>query len=189
MQHLNKYLKNYKKLYQLYENGTVFTAVDTETTGISVSHCKIIEIGAVKFDKNGIISTWNTLVNPDCSIPPFISNLTHITDSMVQDYKTIDKYLYSFSEFLNDSVIIAHNAHFDMNFINTALLTNNFLPNKNKVIDTLQYSRTLLPDLQKHNLVFLAEYFSINQESAHRALDDAITCMELFKKLVEIKFS
>ena len=73
MQHLNKKLKDYRKLHRLYDKGEVFTAFDTETTAITPLQGRIMEIGAVQFTRDGVISTWHHLFNPECSIPPFIS--------------------------------------------------------------------------------------------------------------------
>jgi len=188
MQHQsnNRYLKDYKKLYQLYDNGTVFTSFDTETTGLSPASSKIIEIGAVKFNKDGIISQYNKLINPKTEIPYFITSLTHISTQMVKDCPPIENCLYEFLEFISDTVIVAHNAHFDMNFLNAECENAGFQITKNKVIDTLPFSRSVCPGLPKYKLDSLAEHFKINPGSSHRALDDAITCMGVFNNLIEI---
>lgn len=185
MQHPNKLLKDYKKLHRFYENGAVFTAFDTETTDISPTNGRIMEIGAVKFSKDdGIIGTWHHLFNPECEIPPFISQLTHITQDMVENEPLIAQELPSFLEFIGDSILIAHNAQFDLNFLVSECEKAGLEVPANKAIDTLQYSRFTYPTFERHKLGFLAEALSIDPGNAHRADDDARVCMELFKNLV-----
>ncbi|MCR4579848.1 MAG: 3'-5' exonuclease [Treponema sp.] len=178
----NKKLCDYKKLYQLYEAGTVFTAFDTETTGLRPFDSTIIEIGAVKFDRNGEISTWSGLFNPGSPLPPQITQITHITDQMLTDKVPLSEKLCEFLEYLSDTVIVAHNAQFDIEFLNSECAKNGLKRTNNSFIDTLQFSKTSFPSLSSHKLEYLADYFSIDKGSSHRALDDARTCMHLFKK-------
>lgn len=184
MQHPNKILKDYKRLHLLYEKGEVFTSVDTETTGISPNHGRIMEIGAVKFDNKGIIDSWSSLFNPEMEIPQFIQDLTHINQQMVQNQPLICQKLPDFLAFIDNTILLAHNAQFDLNFINFECEKAGFRVTTNKTIDTLRFSKFMYPQLEKHKLDFLADHFKINKGSSHRALDDAITCMEVFKKLV-----
>lgn len=182
MQHPNKLLKEYKKLHHFYEDGAIFTAFDTETTSVSPTTGRIMEIGAVKFSKqDGIIETWHHLFNPECEIPPFISQLTHITQSMVQDEPLISEELPSFLKFIEDTILVAHNAQFDLNFLVSECEKAGLPLPHNKAIDTLQYSRFTYPTMERHKLGFLAEALNIDPGNAHRADDDARVCMELFK--------
>ncbi len=153
MQHQTRIFKDFRKLYRLYEKGTVFTAFDTETTGLSPSKDRIIEIGAVKFNKDGIISTWSKLFNPRFSISPFITNLTHITQEMLDCSDCIENHLLNFVEFIGDSILIAHNAQFDLNFINAECQRINHKGSNNLTIDTLQASRWAYP-MQKNTQAF-----------------------------------
>ena len=182
MEHLSKFLKSFKRLHTLYENGAIFTAIDTETTGLSPSTARIIEIGAVKFSKNGIISRWNHLFDPHSEIPIFVQNLTHITPDMVDGESDIKQYLPNFLSLIQNTILVAHNAQFDLNFINAELVWAGYKPIHNKVIDTLQYSQFVYPCLEKHKLDFLADYFKIDKGSSHRALDDAETCRQVLMK-------
>lgn len=185
MPHPNKLLREYKKLHRFYENGAIFTAIDTETTGNSSKTCRIIEIGAVMFSKNGIIKTYNKLFNPECYITPFITDLTHITNEMVASCPPLKNHIKEFIDFVDDSILIAHNARFDLNFINMECEKAGLKETKNNAIDTLQYSRWAFPDTENHRLSYLADYFQIDKGNSHRALDDAYTCMNLFLKCVE----
>ena len=185
MQHPNKKITDLRRLRKLYEEGAVFTAFDTETSGITPKNSRIIEIGAVRFTKDGIISKWTRLFDPNQILSPFIINLTHISQEMVDAADPIEMHIRNFLKFLDTSIIVAHNAQFDLNFLN-AECENCGLPlTKNQAVDTLQLSRIIFPETQSHKLDFLADYFCIDKGSSHRALDDAITCMELFKKCLE----
>mgnify|MGYP003474548492 FL=1 len=141
MKRQNKILKDFRKLHLLYEEGAIFTAFDTETTGLSPTNCRIIEIGAIKFSKEGIIQKYSQLFNPQCEIPYFISQLTHINQDMVNCCKTINCHLPDFLEMINNTILIAHNAQFDLNFLNAECEKSGLESTKNKVIDTLQYSK------------------------------------------------
>lgn len=187
MKHPNRILKEFKKLYRLYEDGAIFTSIDTETTTPSSKTGRIIEIGAVQFSKDGVISKWHHLFNPHCEIPEFITDLTHITNEMVCECPFIEEYISDFKEYIGKSILIAHNAQFDLNFLNMECSKANITPTTNNTIDTLQYSRWAFPAVESHKLAYLADYFGIDKGKSHRAMDDAITCMELFKKCVEIK--
>ena len=181
MQHPNKKITDFRRLYQLYEAGTVFTAFDTETTTITPTTGRIIEIGAIRFNKDGIIKTWNRLFNPGQVLSPFIVDLTHITQDMVDSADHIETHIDFFLDFIKDSVLMAHNAQFDLNFLNAECNHCGYPVTKNKVIDTLELSRWKFPDFKRHKLDYLADTLKINKGSSHRALDDANTCMELFK--------
>ena len=180
MRHPNKNISDIKRLCKLYNEGAVFTAFDTETSSITPSTGRIIEIGAVRFTKDEIISSWNMIFNPHQILSPFIVNLTHISQQMVDESDVIDLHLKDFIEFTENSIIVAHNAQFDMNFLNSECEKCSLPPVKNKVADTLKLSRLLFSDFASHKLDFLADQFMIDKGSSHRALDDAKTCMELF---------
>ena len=180
MQHPNKKITDLRRLRKLYEEGAVFTAFDTETSGITPTNSRIIEIGAVRFTKDGIISKWSKLFDPDQILSPFIINLTHITQEMVDAADPINNHIRDFLTFLGSSIIVAHNAQFDLNFLNAECENCGLPVTKNQAIDTLQLSRILFPEAEYHKLDYLADYFGIDKGSSHRALDDAITCMELF---------
>ncbi len=188
MQHPNRKLTDMRKLRRLYADGAVFTAFDTETTGVSPANSRIIEMGAVKFTKDGIISKWSQLFDPDQILSPFIIGLTHITQEMVDAADPISKHLPDFCNFIKDTTLVAHNAQFDLNFLN-AECENCGLPiTKNNSIDTLLLSRRVFPEAERHKLDFLADYLGINKGSSHRAFDDAVTCMELFHKIMNKGF-
>lgn len=182
---------NYRRLADLMEKGTVFCAFDTETTGLKCLDDYVIEIGAVKFNKDGFISEFNTLIKPPVAINPFITQLTGITDQLVSDAPDSMTAFQDFLKFSDGTVLIAHNAPFDVGFVNSELSRINFPPLKNKIIDTLPLSRWAYPKLIEENekgqykLQSLAKRFSIDVYNAHRASDDARVCMELFRRIIK----
>ena len=171
---------------QMYKSGAVFTAFDTETTGLTPEEEKILEIGAISFDKLGIRARYNVLLNPQKKILPEITRVNGIDDSMVSGKLLFADNVKHFLNFIGSSVLIAHNAPFDLSFVNTELSRINMPPLQNETIDTLKLSKDTLPNLGKYNLQFLAKYFNIDVVNAHRAEDDARVCMEVFLKLKEI---
>lgn len=162
-----------------------FVVFDIETTGLYAQKDKITEIGAVKIKNNEIIDTYSTFVNPQIPIPDKITELTGITDQMVKNAPKIEEILPKFLEFVGDGVFVAHNANFDMGFIrfNAKSLQ---LDINNPVLDTLELSRGLLPQLGKHKLNIICDHLGISLENHHRALDDATATAEVFLKFVEM---
>ena len=180
----NKFLKDYRRMFRLISQGGTFVALDTETTGLNSENCRIIEVGAVKFDKNGIIKKFWTLVDPGEEIPDRVTEITGITDSMVIGKPSIEEILGELILFLEDSIIVGHNVQFDLRFLKAECERKNFSPIKNRVIDTLQFSRGAFPELKSYKQTELAKLLGISQERAHRALDDAEVCGNLFLRLI-----
>ena len=180
-----KLLKDYKRLRRLInENGAVFCAFDTETTGLSYKKDKIIELGAVRFDKSGVLATYNSFVHVDFPLPPIITQITHITDQMLLDAPNIQKAMADFEEFSKGCVLVAHNAQFDWNFVNAERTALGMKELKNKAIDTLDLARWAYPVNKKYSLQYLAAGMKIDVQAAHRAYDDARVCMEVFLRAV-----
>lgn len=185
MLHLNKIINSTKKLPQIFNSEAVFTAFDTESTELSPSKGRIIEIGAIKFNKEGVISTWSSLFNPYQKLSSFIIQLTNISQQMVDSAPPITEKIDDFLSFIQGTILIAHNAQADLNFLNVECMNAGKLPAKNRFIDTLRLSQIVYPEAEYHKLEFLADYLSIDKGSSHRALDDAITCQQLFLKMIE----
>ena len=171
---------DYRRMNRLLQSGAVFCALDTETTGLKPAEERIIEIGAVKFDKNGEIARFSTLVNPRVLIPSFCQELTGITNKMVFGEREFKEIASELLDFLDSSIIVAHNAQFDLRFLNAELERMKKPPLENKAIDTLRFSRWAYPENEHWTLQFLASKLNITVKSAHRAEDDARVCMELF---------
>lgn len=172
-----------EQLLQSFLGGEVFTAFDTETTGLSSKYEKIIEIGAVKFDKNGIIDTYSVLINPEKVISSNITSITGITNQMVSDCKTFSEIAPSFLNFINETKLVAHNSKFDIGFVNAELEKtpyNNLRKSQCNAVDTVKVTQKVFPALPCYKLQELAKHFNIKVDAAHRAYDDARVCMELF---------
>ena len=171
-------------MFRLIKSNETFVAFDTETTGLSPENNRIIEIGAVKFNSEGICGSYNTLVNPQQPIPPEISTLTSITDSMVKSERKISEILPEFIDFASDSILVGHNIQFDIRFLNAECLRHGFKTVKNDAIDTLMFSRWAFQELRKYKQTAMAEYFNLEIKEAHRAYDDAFVCGNLFLHLI-----
>jgi DNA polymerase III epsilon subunit family exonuclease len=180
----NKFIKDFRKLNRLLSDGSVFTAFDTETTGLHPESCRIIEIGAVKFNRDGILETYGKLLNPGRTIPAEVSRICHIDDKMVVSCPAIAAVLPEFLDFIKGTILVAHNANFDVGFLNAELIRNGHKEITNHIIDTLELSRWAYPRLGKYSQQFLAAALRIKVENAHRADDDAQVCRELFLRCI-----
>ena len=162
-----------------------YIVFDIETTGFSSIRDRIIEIGAVKVENGQIVDKFSTFVNPERPIPFEITNLTSITDEMVLDAPTIEVVLPQFLEFIGEGTLVAHNAGFDVGFIeqNCRVLG---LEQEFTAVDTVALARVLLPTLSKYKLNLVAKALGISLENHHRAVDDAGATAEIFVKFVEM---
>lgn len=159
---------------------TVFTVFDTETTGLDARANRIVEIGGIRFDTRGISCRFNALINPGIPMPEEVTKINGITDEMLRGQPGAHSVIPDFMRFAGNSVLIAHNAPFDIVFVNEELLRLGLTKISNKVIDTRIFAKELFPGLPKYSLQDLALRFGIEAKEAHRAEDDARVCMELF---------
>ena len=162
-----------------------YVVFDIETTGFSASADKIIEIGAVKVEHGKITEKFSTFVNPRRPIPFRITQLTSITDEMVMDAGDIETVLPQFLEFVGDAALVAHNASFDVGFIEQNCRNMGIEPDFTSV-DTVALARILLPSLSKYKLDVVAKALNISLENHHRAVDDAGATAYIFEKFVEM---
>jgi DNA polymerase-3 subunit alpha (Gram-positive type) len=179
---------------ELVENGfgnreldeTDFVVFDLETTGAKTPPCRVTEIGAYRVSGREITGEYQTLVNPEVPIPSFIVGLTNITDEMVKDAPKFAEIVSEFMEFVGDSVLVAHNAPFDMRFLNhevSRIHTNYRVANQ--YLCTVRLSRKLLPEVDNHRLNTVANYYSIDLTNHHRASADALATAKIFINLLE----
>lgn len=164
---------------------TTFVVFDLETFGLNSHKNEIIEIGAIKLKGTRIVDTFSSFVNPNKIIPKKISELTHITQDMVDNAPTIEDVLPKFLEFTKDAVMVAHNSAFDMGFIRRDAKKYMGIDYKPPIIDTLQMARDLYPDLKGYNLDRLNKTFKLSLENHHRAIDDAQSTAKLFIMFLE----
>ncbi|MDE1548776.1 PolC-type DNA polymerase III [Jeotgalibaca caeni] len=152
-----------------------YVVFDVETTGLSAVYDTIIELAAVKMYKGNVVDTFEAFINPHVPLSQLIIQLTGITDQMLKDAPDEATVIPKFREFCKDSILVAHNASFDMGFINKSYERNGLPEADNPVIDTLELSRYLHPQFKSHRLNTLAKKFNINLEQHHRAVFDAET--------------
>ena len=156
-----------------------------ETTGFSATTEKITEVGIMKLKDGEVIDEFSCFVNPEKHIPQRVSEVTNITDEMVADAETIDKVFPKILDFIKDSVIVAHNAGFDVGFLrqNAKSLGYDF---DYTYLDTLSLAKDLFPDYKKYKLGKIADNLGIKVEVAHRALDDVDTTVKVFKVMLDM---
>ena len=161
-----------------------YCVFDIETTGFNADLDGITEIAVCKLRNGEIIDEFTTFVNPEKPIPHNVQELTHITDDMVKDAPIIDEVMPKFLEFTKGSVLVAHNAHFDVKFISTksSKLGLEFKP---YVIDTYEMSLELYNDVENHKLGTLVEHLGIELDGAHRAINDTRATAKMFLKMGE----
>lgn len=165
-------------------NDATYCVLDLETTGISITTEKITEVGIMKVKNGEVIDEFEIFVNPEKPIPQRVVEVTNITDEMVKDAETIDKVFPKILEFVGDSIIVAHNASFDVGFLkhNAKLLGYEF---NNTYIDTLPLAKDLFPDLKKYKLGKIADSLGIEVDVAHRALADVDTTVKVFNVMLK----
>lgn len=164
---------------------TTYCVLDLETTGFSFRTEKITEVGIMKVKNGEVIDEFSCFVNPEKPIPQRVVEVTNITDEMVKDADTIDKIMPKIIEFVGDSVLVAHNADFDIGFLkyNAKILG---LSLENTYLDTLRLAKALFPDFKKYKLGIIADNLGIKVEVAHRALDDVDTTVKVLKVMLDM---
>lgn len=164
---------------------TTYCVLDLETTGFSFRTEKITEVGIMKVKNGEVIDEFSCFVNPEKPIPPRVVEVTNITDDMVKDAETIDKVMPKILEFVGDSVLVAHNADFDIGFLKYNA-KNLGLSLENTYLDTLRLAKDLFPDYKKYKLGKIAENLGIKVEVAHRALDDVDTTVKVLNVMLKM---
>lgn len=168
-----------------------FVVLDLETSGASpTTGSAITEIGAVKVCGGVVLGTFKTFVNPGTPLPPFITELTGITDEMLLDAPPIESVLPLLLEFLGNeksTVFVAHNAPFDLSFLKASAALHGYIWPAFRVIDTVKAARFVLSkdDVANFQLGTLAAYFRTEISPNHRALDDALATVDVLHGIIE----
>jgi DNA polymerase III epsilon subunit family exonuclease len=168
-----------------------FVVFDLETSGAAPSTgAAVTEIGAVKVLGGSVVNEFQTFVNPGHYLSDFITSLTGITDSMLAQAPTIDQVLPTFLDFLGpdrETVLVAHNAPFDMSFMKAAALAHEYEWPEYKVVDTARVARYVLDrdEVPNCKLSTLAPFFGSTTSPSHRALDDARATVDVLHGLFE----
>ncbi|WP_350344994.1 PolC-type DNA polymerase III [Proteinivorax tanatarense] len=173
-----------------YENCS-FVVLDFETTGLNNKTDEIIEIGAVKVNNGEITDSFSSFVKPNKNIPPKITEITGITEENVKEAPSINDVLPKFIDFCKGAILVAHNAKFDLGFLDSACKKQE-IDFKYLALDTLNLSRLLVLGVSDFKLKTLANHYDINLENHHRAEDDskatAFLLLRLFKESKDLGF-
>jgi len=163
---------------------TTYCVLDLETTGFSPVTEKITEIGIMKLKDGKVIDKFSCFVNPEKPIPARVVEVTNITDDMVRNAETIEQVFPKMLDFINESVLVAHNAGFDVGFLkhNARVLGYDF---DFTYVDTLSLAQDVFPDFKTYKLGRIAKNLGIKVEVAHRALDDVDTTVKVFNVMLE----
>ncbi|WP_413381539.1 PolC-type DNA polymerase III [Alkalihalobacillus sp. 1P02AB] len=161
-----------------------YVVFDVETTGLSAVYNTIIELAAVKVKNGEIIDRFESFADPHEPLTNTIIELTGITDDMVKGAPEIEDVLKKFKAWVGEAVLVAHNASFDMGFLNVGYQKSGLPEATNPVIDTLELGRFLYPELKNHRLNTLCKKFDIELVSHHRAIYDAEATGYLLWKMV-----
>jgi DNA polymerase-3 subunit epsilon len=164
----------------------VFAIVDIETTGGKAETSRITEICILVHDGLTVVDKFSTLINPECRIPQFITNLTGITNSMVENAPKFYEVAKQILDFTRDKIFIAHNVGFDYGFIQAEFASLGYQFKREKLC-TVRLSRKLLPKRISYSLGNLCESLGIDNEARHRAEGDAVATAKLFDILLQLK--
>ncbi|MFM1650855.1 PolC-type DNA polymerase III [Brevibacillus sp. B_LB10_24] len=169
---------------KLDENAT-YIVFDTETTGLNAAEHTIIEIAAVKMRGTEIVDKWTELIDPGLEIGPKTTEITGITNEMLRGKETLDVVLPRFREFAGDGILVAHNAEFDLGFLNACGKRIGMEPWTNPVLDTLPLARMIYPGMRNYRLGTLAKRLNVELINAHRALDDTVALAHVFSYMLK----
>jgi len=163
----------------------LYAIIDIETTGGQPSQDRITEIAIFIHDGHQIVDQYNTLINPERPIPYFITQLTGITDAMVQDAPKFHEVARDIVKFTEDKIFVAHNVRFDYSFIKKEFADLGYTYQR-KTLCTVRLSRSLMPGLPSYSLGKLCKSINIDLKLRHRAIGDAEATAVLFDRLLKI---
>ena len=175
-------MQELKEKEKLNTSSNIFVAIDVETTGLSPIDNELIEVSAIKYDGNVKLETFTTLIKPKVKIPYYITNITGITNEMVEDSPYVEEIMPKLISFIGTNTIVAHNAQFDYKFIQN--YSNNAFT-QNKVIDTVPIGRKLYPSLPNHKLGTIAKHIGITEDGFHRAEFDCECCAKIYMEYIK----
>ena len=166
------------------QKNAAYVVFDLETTGLSPYKDEIIEIGAVKVDKEGkVVDTFSTLVKPAQPVSEFVQNLTGISNEMLKDAPSIYTALPKFVVFVGDEIVVGHNVTFDIAFVQQKAKIYQDIKFLNPYIDTVTLTRKVYPGLKSYKLQDLIKEFNLKTYAAHRALADVVATQQLYELL------
>ncbi len=169
---------------KLTQKCTDFVVIDFETTGLDAIKNELIEVSALKYVGRNFVDSYITLIKPKIKIPYYITQINGITNEMVKDAPSIEEVIPRLVDFIGPSVLVAHNAAFDMKFLKCNAQRCG-LEVKNSYIDTLSLSRKTFPELHNHKLATVARHIGIHEEGWHRAEFDTRATAEILLRCTE----
>ena len=161
----------------------VFTFVDVETTGLSPRTARVCELAAISFRGGERVATFSELINPGGPIPPEVSRIHGITDEMVKNRPAFAKFAWPLADLLENSVIVAHNADFDLEFLREELKRVGMRLPKRHVVDTVYVARKYW-QFKSNRLGNIAAELNIPNEGWHRALADVEMTRKIFERFL-----
>ncbi len=159
-----------------------YTVIDVETTDFHFFYGDIIEVGAVKVRNNQIVDQYSELLKLHTKLPPYITEITGITNEMLQNARNPYDVISDFFSFIGNDVLVAHNANFDINFLYDLHVELELPPLSNDFVDTLRLSRRVHKDFANHKLDTLCEFYNI-ERIGHRSLSDCISTLQVYSEL------
>ena len=160
----------------------MYAIIDTETSGGKFNQEKIIEIAIIIYDGINIIETFTTLIRPNVKVDYFVQKLTGIKKGDLVDKKTFKDHAKLISTLLSNKIIVGHNVAYDYRILKNELESCN-IKFSSDTICTIKMSKEKYSDLKYYNLSYLCDHFNIELKNHHRAYDDALATLELFKIL------
>ncbi len=162
--------------------GTPYVVVDVETTGQSAAYCRIIEVAAVRLEKGRVVERFETLVNPERYITPFIEGITGISNETIENAPLFSKISRKLYRILDGAIFVAHNARFDYSFVRSELAAVG-IPYSARCLCTVKLSRKLFPRHRHHDLSSIILRHDLPCESRHRAMGDALAVIEFLRHI------
>lgn len=161
-----------------------YVVIDLEMTGLNVKTDHILEVGAVKVRNHHAVDQFGAILRQNIKIPEKVTELTGITETMVQEGAEKENAMKQFFEFIGDDIIVGQNVIFDYSFLKQWAVNYN-MPLERNAVDTLKLARKFLPREQKKDLESLCAYFGVKRENAHRAFHDAYETWQVYEALRE----
>jgi len=162
-----------------------YAVLDVESTGGSPKRERIIEIAIIKTDGKKILDSYQSLVNPEKIIPPFVCKLTGISNEMVETAPTFEEIASQIKDFTENCILVAHNAFFDYGFLKSEFKYVGEYYQRQRLC-TVKFAQRIVPDLPGYSLTKLTDHFGIVNESVHRAYGDTLATTHLFHKLLQL---
>ena len=160
-----------------------YVVIDLEMTGLNAKTDHILEVGAVRVRNHQAVDKFGAILCQNVKIPEKVTELTGITEAMVQGGMEKEEAMWQFFEFIGEDIIVGQNVIFDYGFLKQWAVNHKRTLSLN-AYDTLKIARKCLPAEQSKKLEDLCEYFGVSREKAHRELDDAIETKQIFEKLL-----